>query len=183
MKGTPTGLSADQLEELHGTKIEIAKKELRRAVRALEPDAWFNILAFSTSVVPWKDKMARGDMATKNDAFSFVRDMEAQGATWAYGVFQEAFRLGGYGVTDKNYDPSVDTIYFISDGAPTDNTTDGMANLQDPELVLAAVRDWNRIGKIVVHTVAIDPHAAGATFIDFMKKLASQNGGVCTQRE
>ena len=181
-KGTPTGLNPEDYEELNATKIDIAKKELKRAVKSIEVDAWFNIIAFSTNIVLWKEKMVRGDMSTKNEAFAFVSDMEAAGGTWAYGAFQEAFRIGGIGVLDKNYDPAVDTIYFISDGAPTDNDMD-KPQLQDPEVVLAAVHEWNKVGKMVIHTVAIDPRAGGSTFIDFMKKLAHQNGGEYTQRE
>ncbi len=181
-KGTPTGLNPEEYEDLNATKIDIAKKELKRAVRSLEPEAWFNIIAFQTHIIRWKDTMVKGDMTTKNEAYAFVRDMEAAGGTWAYGAFEEAFHLGGIGAVDKNYDPAVDTIYFISDGAPTDNNMD-TPELQDPEVILAAVREWNKVGKVVIHAIAIDPRAGGATFIDFMKKLAHQNGGEYTQRE
>ncbi len=180
--GTPTGLSQDQLEELDMTKIDLAKRELKRAVRALEPEALFNILAFSTTVTKWKEKMVKGDMATKNEALTFVGDMEAVGSTWTYGVFQEAFHLAGMGALDKNYDPTVDTIYFISDGAPTDNDMDE-PKLQEPEVVLSAVREWNRLGKVIIHAIAIDPRAGGGRFIGFMKKLASENNGQYTQRD
>jgi hypothetical protein len=181
-KGTPTGLSPEEIEDLDSTKIEIAKRELKRAIRAVEPEAWFNIIAFQSHVVRWKEKMVHGDMATKNEAYVFVRDMEAAGGTWAYGALMEAFRLGGMGVMDKQYDPAVDTIYFISDGAPTNNDMD-KPELQDPEVVLSAVREWNRLGKVTIHAIAIDPKAGGSTFIDFMKKLARQNNGQYAQRE
>jgi len=181
-KGTPTGLSPEELEEMNATKIELAKRELKRAIRALEPDALFNIISFATNIVVWKPKMVKGDMTTKNEAYAFIRDMEAAGGTWTYGVLQEAFRIGGMGVLDRNYDPTVDTIYFISDGAPTDNDMD-KPRLVDTQVILDAVHEWNRLGKVVIHTVAIDPHAGGGTFIDFMKKLAHQNDGQYTQRE
>jgi uncharacterized protein YegL len=181
-KGTPTGLSAEEIEELNMTKIDLAKKELKRAIRALETDAWFNIVSFGTNVIRWKEKMVRGDMTTKNEAYAFVSDMEAAGGTWAYGALQEAFLLAGGKALDKYYDPAADTIYFISDGAPTDNDMDKPA-LQDPEVVLSAVREWNKVGKVAVHAIAIDPRAGGGKFIDFMKKLASQNSGQYTQRD
>lgn len=181
-KGTLTGVSADELEEMNMTKIDLAKRELKRAIRALEPDAWFNIVAYASNVIRWKEKSVRGDMATKNEAYMFVRDLEPVGGTWTYGAFQEAFQLTGMGALDKHYDPSVDTIYFISDGAPTDN--DMMKpQSQDPEVVLSAVREWNKLGKIAIHAIAIDGKAAGGRFVDFMKKLAAQNGGQYTQRD
>jgi hypothetical protein len=181
-KGTLTGVSADKLEEMDMTKMELAKRELKRAIRAVEPDAWFNIIAFSTNVVRWKEKMVRGDMATKNEAMMFVRDLEPIGGTWTYGAFQEAFQMAGLGAFDKNYDPTVDTIYFISDGAPTDNDMNKPQS-QDPEVVLSAVREWNKIGKMAIHAIAIDTKAAGGRFVDFMKHLAAQNNGQYTQRE
>jgi len=180
-KGTATGPEAD-LDELDMTKIEIAKKHLKNAVRALEPEASFNILSFGTNVIRWREEMVKGDMQTKNDAYAFIRDMEAAGGTWAYGAFQEAFRMAGMGALDKHYDPAVDTIYFISDGAPTNNDMDKPEH-QDPEEVLAAVREWNKIGKVIIHAVAVDPKAGGGTFIGFMKKLAAENGGQYAQRD
>ncbi len=179
-KGTPTDVSADDLENMNMTKIDRAKKELKRALRAMEPDASFNIIAFGSNVVCWKEKPARGDMTTKNEALTFVNDLEAAGGTWAYGAFQEAFRLAGMGALDKYYDPAVDTIYFISDGAPTNNDMDKPEAI-DPETLLAAVREWNRLGKLRIHAIAIDPRAGGGKFIDFMKKLAAQNDGQYTE--
>jgi hypothetical protein len=181
-KGTPTGLSPEELEELNATKIELAKRELKRAIRALEPDAQFNIISFATNIVLWKPRMVKGDMTTKNEAYAFIRDMEAAGGTWTYGALQEAFRIGGLGVLDRNYDPSVDTIYLISDGAPTNADMD-KPELQDPNIILDAVAAWNSLGKVIIHAVAIDPKAGGGTFIDFMKKLAKRNNGQYVQRE
>ena len=180
-KGTITGPDADS-DELNMTKIEIAKKHLRNSIRMLEPEASFNIVAFGTHVIRWKETMVKGDMQTKNEAYAFVRDMEAAGGTWAYGALQEAFRMAGQGILDKHYDPVVDTVYFISDGAPTNNDMD-KPEFQDPEEILAAVREWNRIGKMIIHAVAIDPKAGGGTFIGFMKKLAAENGGQYAQKD
>ena len=181
-KGTPTGLSADQLEEYTMTKIDLAKRELKRAIRALEPDATFNIVSFGSNVATWKPKAVKGDMTTRNEALAFVNDMEAAGGTWAYGAFQEAFRLAGMGALDRYYDPTMDTIYFISDGAPTNNDMDKPEAI-DPETLLAAVREWNKLGKLRIHAIAVDPRAAGGKFIDFMKKLAAQNEGQYTERD
>jgi uncharacterized protein YegL len=181
-KGTATGLSADETEEMNMTKLELAQRELKRAIRSLEPEASFNIVSFGTHVVKWKPKMGKGDMTTKNEAYAFVRDLEAAGGTWAYGAFMEAFQMAGMGAYDKNYDPVMDTVYFISDGAPTDNDMDKPAAV-DPETVLAAVREWNRLGKLTIHAIAIDPKTGGGAFIGFMKKLAAQNNGQYTQRE
>ncbi len=181
-KGTATGLTAEEEEERRSSKIEIAKRELKRAIRGLEADARFNIISYGTHVIRWKKEMVKADMPTKNEAYAFVRDMQAAGGTYTYGALQEAFHIGGLGVTDKNYDPTVDTIYLISDGAPTDNDMDRPQYI-DPQIILDGVREWNRIGRVVIHAVAVDSKAAGGRFVDFMKKLAAENGGQYTQRE
>jgi hypothetical protein len=175
-KGTPTNASAEELENRNMIKIERAKKELRNAIRVLEADATFNIISFGTNVTLWKDKAVKGDMKAKGEALAFVSEMEPAGGTWAYGAFQEAFRLAGMGALDKYYDPSFDTIYFISDGAPTNNDMDKPEAI-DPETLLDAVHEWNKLGKLRIHAIAIDPRAGGGKFIQFMKKLASQNEG------
>jgi len=181
VEGTPTGLTPEEEEELHATKIDIAKRELRRAIKALEPDALFDIVSFDSSVIRWKPGMVKADQATKNEATTFVRGLEASGGTWTYGALHEAFQVAGIGVTDKNYDPSVDTIYLISDGAPTDDSME-KPTYMEPKIILDAVREWNPLGKVVIHAVAIDVKAAGGRFIDFMKRLAAENGGQYTQR-
>jgi hypothetical protein len=181
-EGTATGLTPDEEEEMRSSKIEIAKRELRRAIRALEADAKFNIVSYASHVTRWRPGMVKADQANKNEAYLFVREMTAAGGTFTYGAMQEAFQVGGLGVSDKNYDPAVDTIYLISDGAPTDND---MMKPQpmEPKMILDAVREWNRMGKITIHTVAVDSKAAGGRFVDFMKRLAAEHGGQYTQRE
>jgi hypothetical protein len=181
-EGTATGLTPDEEEELRSSKMAIAKRELTRAVRSLEPDAMFNIVAYSTHVVRWREGMVKADMAVKNDAYQFISELQPIGGTWTYGALQEAFRLAGLGLTDKHYDPAVDTIYLISDGAPTDNSMD-KPQFMDPKIILDAAREWNRLGKVIVHAVAVDSKAAGGRFVDFMKRLAADHGGQYTQRE
>jgi uncharacterized protein YegL len=180
--GTATGLTADEEEELRSSKMAIAKRELTRAVRALEADAHFNIVAYATHIVRWKDAMVKADMPVKNEAYQFISELQPAGGTWTYGALQEGFRLSGMGVTDKYYDPAVDTIYLISDGAPTDNNMD-KPQFMDAKIILEAVREWNRLGRVLIHAVAVDSKAAGGAFVQFMKSLAAENGGQYTQRE
>ncbi|MHC4922798.1 MAG: HEAT repeat domain-containing protein [Planctomycetota bacterium] len=180
-KGTATGLDADEEDELNSTKLEIAKRELKRAIRSLEMGAMFNIVSYNSDVIRWKKQMVVKDMPIMNEALLFVRDMQAAGGTYTYGALQEGFKMGGMGVTDKRYDPVIDTIYLISDGAPTDNSK-LKPTFMKAEIILKAVRGWNPNQAVIVHAVAVDTKAAGSHFIDFMKKLAKENGGQYTQR-
>jgi hypothetical protein len=179
-KGVATPKEGEE-EQARGPKVEIAKNELKNAIRKLPDDACFNIVVFNHKVRTWQEKMVQAKQDTKNDAYKFIRDLKASGSTWTYGALKEAFRFAGIGAADPNYASGVDTIFLLSDGAPTDQSMP-TSKLMDPEIVLGAVREWNALSKIVIHAIAIDPQTQGATFIKFMKLLAEQNGGKYTER-
>ena len=75
----------------------------------------------------------------------------------------------------------MDTIFLLSDGMPTDQSFP-TSKAMEPEKILRAVRTWNKLTKVVIHAIAIDPNTQGASFIRFMKDLATQNGGQYTER-
>ena len=59
-----------------------------------------------------------------------------------------------------------DTIFFLSDGQPT-------AGLYvDASDILRAVREANRLRKMVIHTIGIGEHQ-----LELMTRLAHENGG------
>jgi Mg-chelatase subunit ChlD len=164
-----------------GPKIEIAKSELKSAIRQLPDDAYFNIITFNQIVRRWEKEMLKANQKNKNKAYLFIRKLKAAGSTYTYGALKEAFRLAGMGSRDKNYDSLVDTIFLLSDGAPTDQSFP-TAKLMEPEIVLKAVREWNQLRRVVIHAIAIDPQIAGTALIRFMKDLAKQNGGEYRER-
>jgi hypothetical protein len=84
-----------------------------------------------------------------------------------------AFRLAGLGARDKNYELGADTIFLLSDGSPT--TPDGQ--LDDWEKIIRAVREWNKLKRVVIHTIGIGGHN-----VAFMSTLASENGGTYVAR-
>ena len=78
------------------------------------------------------------------------------------------------GVSDKNYEPAADTIFLLSDGAPTNfDLTD-----DDPERIFRAVKEWNALGRVKIHTIGLMGHKAS-----FMERLAEENGGTYTTRD
>ena len=88
--------------------------------------------------------------------------------------------MAGRGLKDKYYDPGVDTIFLLSDGAPTTDSVD-KAEPMEPDQILTAVRDWNQLKRIQIHAIAIDPRIGSGAFVRFMKSLARENKG--TYRE
>jgi Mg-chelatase subunit ChlD len=168
-------------EKPSGPKIEIAKKELKSAIRQLAPDAKFTIITFNEIVTVWKPKLIEAKQKNKNEAYIYINELEASGSTFTFGALKEAFKLAGMGAVDPHYKSGVNTIFLLSDGMPTDQTFP-MAKPMDTEKILKAVRQWNKLSKVVIHAIAIDPNTQGASFIKFMKKLADQNGGKYTER-
>lgn len=157
-----------------GPKIEIAKQELKRALKKLPKEAMFDIIAFNHSVTQWQPKMMPATEANKELAYAWIRDMAPAGSTYIDGALRLAFKMAGMGAYDHAYPGvGVDTIILLSDGAPTDNAFPS-SNLMDPEIILKNVQEWNSQKRIVLHCVGIDNVVTG---IEFMKKLAAQNGG------
>lgn len=176
-RGTTTGEGDDDL--LKGPKIEVAKRLLKQAIRNLSEETYFNIITFNHVVKTFQPTMIQAKQANKNDAYLMINDLEPMGATFTYGALKESFRLGGRGVSDKAYDPGVDTIILLSDGAPTDDSIDN-AKPMDAKKILDQVDVWNGLSKVKIHTIAIDPGLSGGGFHKFMKALAKRNGGSYT---
>ena len=65
--------------------------------------------------------------------------------------------------------PKADVIFLISDGSPTDSK----GNVEDPERTLNAVRNWNALQRVAIHTIGIGRQHN----VDFMRRLAEENGG------
>lgn len=177
-KGATTGDDKPKPDEppskFSGPKIEIAKQELRRALRALPKEAMFNIISFNHGVIQWQPKMMAANDANKELAYAWIRDMAPSGSTYIDGALRLGFKMAGMGAYDKAYPGvAVDTIILLSDGAPTDNAFPESKEM-NPNDILAHVREWNAAKRVVVHCVGIDNVVQG---IEFMKKLAAENGG------
>jgi hypothetical protein len=153
---------------------------LKQAIRALEEDTLFNIVVFNHSVKRFQASMLKADQDGKNQAYLMINDLQPVGATYTLGALKEAFTMAGRGVSDKAYDPGVDTIFLLSDGAPTDGDID-KAKPMDGDVILDAVAEWNALSRVQIHTIAIDPSIGSGGFIKFMKSLAARNNGSYTE--
>ncbi len=160
-------------EILSGPKIDVAKHELKKAIQQLPETSLFNIIAFNSAVLKWKDGMQEASNKNKKDALTWVRTLTPKGSTYIDGALRLAFRIAGIGAMDPKYqDVNVDTMILLSDGAPTD---DGYpdAKFMDPNIILEHVREWNQHQRIVIHCIGVDMVAS----IEFLEKLAAENGG------
>lgn len=169
-------------EQFVGKKIDIAKRMLKAAISQLHPSTLFNVIVFNTDARQLADEMVTATPEQKHLMNERVDELVGRGGTYTYGALKLAF-----GLTDANVTPTkppVDTIFLLSDGAPTEATFEDGAEAKpmEPEKILSAVRQWNPFRAIRIHTIAIDPRIekTGGNFVRMMKDLAAENGGTYT---
>jgi uncharacterized protein YegL len=150
------------------SRFALLKRELESAIEKMPEGGKFSIVTFSTGANRWNAQALPVNPANKQKALDFVRkEMVANGGTNIYAALKEGFDIAGMGVTDKYYRPTIDTIYFLTDGKPSPDT-----EMTDPERLLAYVRERNKLSKIALHVVCL-----GEADSAFLKKLAEQNNG------
>ena len=173
-------------------RLEVVKTELMRTLDALEPNVNFDIVAFATKVDPWRGKLVPANALQKAAAIDWVGKLEPIGTgddadlvaaglgsadagrelgkTNSFGAL--AYAMGARDErgrpTDRDeYQATVDTIVFLSDGRPTHG------ELVDPDDILIGVAEANELRRVVIHVIAI-----GQFQKTWMQKLAEGSGGV-----
>jgi hypothetical protein len=165
-------------EVLSGPKIDVAKHELKKAVQKLAKGAKFSMVAFNQGALVWKEQPVEATPDVREEAYKWIRDLKPSGSTYSEGALRVAFKIAGLGAIDKAYpEVSIDTIMFLSDGAPTNNDP-AAGKLAPFEPILALVREWNSQKRVVINCIAIDMQPGN----QFMKLLAEENGGTFVDR-
>ncbi len=158
-KREPTGPPPDR------QRIVRAKKELARVIRALPEDVSFNIVAYSSGVDSWKESLTPARSKAKKDAIRFVDGLKPEGVTVTDLALEVAFA-----------DLSVDTVYLITDGAPTHVGSSGRDLPTDaPQLmgeIHRSMREMNFLRGIRIFTLGF--HGAEE---DFLRKLSRDHYG------
>lgn len=162
------------------TRMEMAKRELRKVLMRLDRAVVFNMLNFDhQSYVFGKGKSLVATPGNKKKALEWAEALRFRqgGATNTLDALVEAFKA----------DPRTNTIFFLSDGLPS---ADGKTN--DPqEPILDRVFSLNRFRKIKIHTFGYnpEPYPYGSGYQpnpdlvqanDFLKRLAESTGGTFT---
>ncbi len=151
-------------------KIDIAKYELKKVLALLPEGAEFNIVFYNSIQEPFSEKMVVLNRETRRRAIAFVDGIEPSGATNISDALARG--MGFAGAVEKASKAGVDTIYLLSDGMPT-------AGIVDVDEFCGHVAGANRLKKVSIHTVAIEPTADSEKF---MKRLAKENGGAYAKR-
>jgi uncharacterized protein with von Willebrand factor type A (vWA) domain len=154
-------------------RIDVATKELLKAIRSLSENTLFNVMTFSSDLQTWQKG---GEvLATKKNIDDVVEWLETRllprGGTNTHAALMSSIRDN----------PKVDTVFFLSDGLPSSG------EMEVQEEILVALRDENRFRKVRFNTIALvfgkskyekawkyeDPEEMGA----FMSRIAEQTGG------
>ncbi len=144
------------------------KQELISTIENLPEHVFFTIESFSHKVQFLDDKpgLIQATPANKLRAISWVRKMRPEGETFTDVAFERAFEEI----------PGMDTIIFLSDGAPRRN------NEPIPEdQVLRKIMEANRFSKCRIHAIGFKQ--SGSNLRRFLTKLARQHDGTFTQLE
>ncbi|MDA9264839.1 VWA domain-containing protein [Planctomycetota bacterium] len=167
-RSTGVGESVEEkIQKLMESRRRIlrAQSELKKAIEGLGENKRFTVIAYSTEVSPWSPVLKEANRKHRSDAVKFIESLNATGIT----VTDEALHMA-------LGDPTVDTIYLITDGAPTHMGTRGNNLPPDaPELmrrILAETKAVNHLRGIRIFTLG---------FVDaeeeFLQKLAADNNG------
>ncbi len=159
------------------TKMEVAKYELKKAIRGLDAKAQFNIIFFSNTPEKWAPALVTATPANKAAAYALIEKQQPTAATNIYDSLEMAFNMalngaGNVVVSDKNYKSSVDTIFLMSDGAPN------QGQIVQTDEILKKIKEMNRLRKVIINVIGVGRDQVEA----FMRSLAEQNGGKYVKR-
>ncbi len=145
------------VETVMRRKIEVAKRELVRCIRDLAEGVRFNLFKFSGDYHAWQPSLITLDSRVRNEAIQWVEGLGPGGTTNVFDTLAGAFQ-----------DTTVNTIFFLSDGAPTAGT------IQDTDAILAKIAELNRARKVKINTIGFHLDAEATRL---MQGLAEQNYG------
>lgn len=135
-------------------KIDAAKRALQGVIERCDPELAFNLIWFQNDARSWEEKLLEATEEARRRAQDFVRQMRAGGGTNVHAALELAFR-----------DPRVDTIYLLSDGAPS------AGEIRDVQRLADEVRRWNRLRRIKIHGISIGTDSV------LLRRLAEESGG------
>jgi len=151
------------------TRIGVSKEELTQAITELDPRTRLNVVFFNERVRIWQTfPVPAGAMGA--NAISAIQNVAPSGQTNYYDALKAILGMEGEG---GGFSPSFadtpDTLFFLTDGTPTDG------EITKADELLSWFNERNRFARLRVHVIAM-----GNTGVDleFLSKLATMNGGI-----
>ncbi|MAF65246.1 MAG: hypothetical protein CMJ84_06265 [Planctomycetes bacterium] len=158
----------DAPEEGSPTRLVRAKEELSAALGRLSPSREFGVIAFGGTLDPFTPRPVPATEENVALAREWLSGLTMNLGTSTYDVLDLVFSEAGGGPLDRYHDSAVDTLFVLTDGIPyRGNGGDSV------QRILAAVRRWNLLGRVVVHVVCLGEMAPKR----LAEGLAEQSGG------
>jgi hypothetical protein len=148
-------------------RLTVAKQELLGAVFNVDDGHRFNVLLFNHEVIPWQPAMVVANEDQRRKAKEWIQARHPTGGTNIHDALEAAFGIA----LRATGEPSVDTVFFLTDGTPT------AGKIRDPKSILEAVKEWNRSAHLTLHCIAV-----GEADHEFLKVLAVLGNGQFLQR-
>ncbi|MCA9320086.1 MAG: VWA domain-containing protein [Planctomycetes bacterium] len=139
------------------TKLQEAKESLIGILQTFNSDVKFNIVVFDTNFRPWGKKLTRATPDAIDKAKTWVENLRSGGATNINDSLEYGLQMD-----------EVDTIFLLSDGAPTAGRTTDVGE------IARTMERANRFLRIRINTIGI---GLGARTRRFMERLARENYG------
>ena len=156
------------------TKVKLVTDELKRIVLALPENSYFNVIVFSDGVRVWRparggypDLVKLDDDARDDLLGNFLQNIEPRGPTNLHDALDRAIGFAGRGLKDPHYAVGFDTVYILSDGAPS------YGPVTDKAEIRRLVREANRLKRLTIHAITF----GAKNDTDFLRGLAQENGG------
>lgn len=146
-------------------RILRAKSELQNVIASLSEDRRFNLIVYSSKVQSWEESLVQATSSAKKKAHEFIEGLKASGVTVTDDALHRAFS-----------DPMLDTVYLITDGAPTHRGSRGPQLPPDAKrlmsLILEETKAANYLRQVRLFTLGF----VGAE-VEFLKRLSAENFG------
>ena len=150
------------------TRMAVCKEELAYSIKDLDPRTRFNIVFFNERVRIWQSApVAAGAMGPSG--ISAVKNIQPKGQTNYYDALRAILGMKGErGGWNPNFHDTPDTLFFLTDGQPTDG------EITKSDELLEWFGERNRFSRLRVHVIAM-----GQSSIDheFLSNLAKGNDG------
>ncbi|MHC4136367.1 MAG: HEAT repeat domain-containing protein [Planctomycetota bacterium] len=150
------------------TRIGVCKEELAQSIGELDPRTRIHLIFFNDRVRTWQNApVAAGAMG--DQAIAAIRSVQPSGQTNYYDALRLTLGMeGAGGGWSPRFADTPDTLFFLTDGTPTDG------EITKSDELLAWFLERNRFARLRVHVIAM-----GTTDVDveFLRRFAKGTGG------
>jgi Ca-activated chloride channel homolog len=154
-------LCVDVSGSMAGVVFEQTRAALRQVVGGLSPDDVFNVITYSSGVVPLWDATRKATRENLKEALDFVESLRPNGGTNIDGALKAALAQPGTPGLPR-------VLLFLTDGRPT------MGETTNPDEIEKRVRQWNERGAVRIFTFGVGTTVNGA----LLDRIALGNHGV-----